>query len=132
MIDESGYISILDSELESTIKKHQSEGWRVFRLPANMSSKDEFFNGVRLTLPLDPPLYSNRSWDALADSLWAGLDGLPDRNIVIVWPSTSRFEMYSVDDFAIAQSILADLPVLLSNNEVTAGSITNVVVLHTS
>ncbi len=36
-------------------------------------------------MPLESELQTNRSWDALADSLWEGLRTLPARQVAIVW-----------------------------------------------
>ena len=70
--------------LEKIAEERRQEGWRIFRLPSNIWTKASFFNAVRRTLPLDPPLHSNRVWDALSDSFWSGLDELDDERIVIV------------------------------------------------
>jgi hypothetical protein len=53
-----------------------------------------FFEAMKALLPLDPPLVGNRSWDALSDSLWSGLDQLAADNIAIVWPSV-RFGIFT-------------------------------------
>jgi len=130
MLSTTGFFTVNALEGEQAIAEREREGWRILRLPAHVTSKDEFFDGVRCTLPLDPPLHSNRSWDALADSLWAGLDGLPDDRIVVVWSDASSMEAHAPDDFAIAAEILRELPQSLSDTEVTAGATKQLLVLR--
>ncbi|NKI96516.1 barstar family protein [Rhizobacter sp. SG703] len=121
MINKAGLFSIDELEVEKVVAECERRGWRVFRLPTNLSSKDEFFEGVRRVLPLDPILQSNRSWDALADSLWAGLDGLDEEKIVIIWPDSSIMELRSPKDYEIAVDVLRALPDSLADKNVTAG-----------
>ena len=122
MLNKTGFFTVEALEAEQTVIEREQSGWRIFRLPSNISSKNEFFEGVRHTLPLDPALHSNRSWDALADSLWAGLDSLPEERIVVVWPDASLMEAQAPDDFAIATNVLTELPISLADVEVTAGA----------
>lgn len=105
-------------------------GWRLFALPAGIGSKDDFFEGVRSTFPLDPPLQSNRSWDALADSLWAGLDGLQEGKLVIVWPNAFRMRGLAPKEFDVATSVLSDLCVSLADIEATVGNTKQLLVLQ--
>lgn len=130
MPDATGLFTIDALEVEQTIAEREKRGWRIFRLPASISSKDDFFEAVRDTLPLEPPLQSNRSWDALSDSLWAGLDRLPDGKIVIVWPEALAMKTHAVQDFDIATDILAELPKSLSNVGITAGATKELLVLQ--
>lgn len=130
MLNRTGFFTVDALEAEQTIAKREQTGWRIFRLPTNISSKDEFFEGVRHTLPLDPALHSNRSWDALADSLWAGLDSLSEERIVVIWPDASRMEAQAPEDFAIATNIFTELPTSLADVEVTAGATKQLLVLR--
>lgn len=130
MLNKAGFFTVGTLEAEQTVAQREQAGWRIFRLPSNISSKDEFFEGVRHTLPLDPALHSNRSWDALADSLWAGLDSLSEERIVVVWPDASRMEIQAPDDFAIATNVFTELPTSLADVEVTAGATKQLLVLR--
>lgn len=44
-----------------------------------------FFLQVRDRLPLDPPLVGAVNWDALSDSLSAGVMGLPEARVALIW-----------------------------------------------
>lgn len=132
MLNATGFFTIDALEAEHAAAEREREGWRIFRLPTAISSKDDFFEGVRQTLPLDPPLQSNRSWDALADSLWAGLDSLPESKVVIVWSGASAMETHAPKDFAIATNILIELPDLLGSVDITAGATKELLVLRVS
>lgn len=130
MLKNIGFFSVDKANADKIILDSKREGMRIFCLPEKISSKDEFFDGVRNTLPLDPPLHSNRSWDALADSLWSGLDELEDENIVIVWRDTKCMETQSPEDFSIAIDILNDLPGTLADLKLTVGMSKKLMVLH--
>lgn len=130
MLNTTGFFTVDALGAEKAIAERERAGWRVFHLPTNISSKDEFFEGVRCTLPLDPALHSNRSWDALADSLWAGLDSLPEEKIVVVWPDASQMETQAPEDFAIATNVFTELPTSFADIEVTAGGTKQLLVLR--
>ena len=129
MPNKAGFFVVDLLKARQTIAEQEEAGGRVFHLPANISSKDEFFEGVRSTLPLDPDLLSNQSWDALADSLWAGLDSLLEEKVVVVWPGGSKMEAQAPEDFAIAVNILTELADSLADVEVTAGATKQLLVL---
>lgn len=81
--------------------------------------------------PLAPPLHSNRSWDALADSLWSGLDELEDEKIAIFWPNSDRMKKAESDAFAIATNILTDLCASLADQNRTTSRTKALVVFQT-
>jgi hypothetical protein len=76
---------------------------------AEHSGRQGFFDSVRNTFPLDPPLIGDRSWDALSDSLWEGLFILPARKIAILWPDSSKFKEDFPADYRIAFAVLVDV-----------------------
>jgi hypothetical protein len=125
-----GLFTIDGTEIERLVASYDREGWRIFRLPGSLASKDEFFEGIRQSLPLDPPLQSNRSWDALSDSLWSGLDNLKEGKIVIVWPDTSRMKALAPEAFSIATSVLMDLISTLADEKTTLGNTKDLRVLQ--
>ena len=93
-------------------------GWLVYLLPPGIADKASFFEGVRAVLPLDPPLVGNQSWDALSDSVWAGLDQTEGKRIAIVWPQARL----AVPELQTAVRILEDLTESLSDMDATSGS----------
>jgi hypothetical protein len=84
--------------------------------------RGSFFEAVRSTFPLDPPLMSDRSWDALSDSLWEGLHGMGQVSVVIAWPDAVAFCTAAPDGFATAIQVLADVADGLADQQATAGS----------
>ncbi|AVH97783.1 MULTISPECIES: barstar family protein [Streptomyces] len=56
-------------------------------------------------------------WDALADSVWGGLDA---PRVVVVWPDAGAVAE-AHGDHAIALDILRDLPTSLADARCTAG-----------
>jgi len=95
--------------------------WRVFRLPPGIRDRTTFFDAVRAVLPLDPPVVTDRSCDALADSLWEGLSVLPDKKIVITWPRHHEFQSEHPFDANIAETILSDLVESLIDQDAIGG-----------
>ncbi len=94
----------------------------VFLLPVGIKDSRTFFEAVKSILPLDPPLVGDRSWDALSDSLWGGIDRLDARRIAVVWPGAVEMEQASPDEFKIVESILVDLSNSLASEEHTVGN----------
>ncbi|NJP99981.1 barstar family protein [Streptomyces zingiberis] len=80
-----------------------------------------FFDAVRRTLPLDPPLVGSGSWDALSDSLWEGIHGQRCERVVIVWPDAASFAEASPEEFRTALDVLADVAETLSDERATVG-----------
>ena len=130
MLDSRGFFNTGAEEAELVLAMCERSGWRIFRLPDGISSKEAFIAGIRSTLPLDPPLYGNKSWDLVPDSLFCGLHAAPDDRIAIVWPDGSRLETQAPADFAIASDILSDLPALLADELATTGDPKQLLVLR--
>lgn len=125
-------VSATQSESAQIIRQRELAGWRVFSFPNSLKSRDDFFEAVRTTFPLDPPLQSNRSWDALSDSLWGGIDSLADREILIVWPNSTAMKEFAPDQFAVALGVLMDLAKSVSSEVMTCGAPKSIVVLLVS
>lgn len=125
-----GFFSVDELTAEKVMHAAHTDGKRVFCFPSHIASKDQFFDGMRATFPLDPPLHGYHGWDALADSLWSGLDELQEQDIVIVWRDSRYMQMQAVEDFAIALDILHDLPGTLADVALTAGQPKQLLVLQ--
>ncbi len=132
MIDEPGVHAVNESQAEDIAQARTRDGWRVFRLPAGIDSRQAFFDAVRATLPLDPPLKGNRSWDALSDSVWSGLDACAENGFVVVWPRYTRMRDAAPADFATATDVLAEVAASLADPEATAGAPKRLVILQAS
>lgn len=79
-------------------------------------------------LPLNPPVFSNDVWEALADSLWQGLYELDEAKIAIVWPRFQAMKATHQDDFEIALSVLVDTASSLAEPRPTVGRTKEVLV----
>jgi Barstar (barnase inhibitor) len=116
-------------ELMKAISDGGLPGWRIFTLPEGIRDKGSFFGAVRETLPLDPPLGTGHKWEAVADSVWGGLDALADRRVAIVWPASFRMALVAPEDFEQAREMFAGVARSLSDPEDTAGEPTVLAVL---
>jgi hypothetical protein len=111
--------------------RHQAEqaGYTTFVLPAKgIIDRTSFFDAIRATFPLDPPLLGSRSWDALSDSLWEGLHKHAARRIAMLWPSTRAMANSASSDFEIALNVLADVASSLADHRGTRDEPKEVVV----
>jgi hypothetical protein len=117
-----------DSNVGRLQEELATTGWTVFLLSSKIRDKGSFFNAIRDALPLDPPVSSDH-WDALADSLWSGLDDLSCEKVAIIWPASMTLLAHAPDDFEIARSIFVDLAASLGDHEATVGSPTRLAVL---
>lgn len=103
---------------------------KVFDMPEGMVDQRSFFQGVRCTLPLDPPVLKDSNWDALADSLWCGLHALSQSSILIVWPSFRGFKERDPEGFAVATELMSVMCTSLSDEALVAGRSKYVTVLQ--
>jgi hypothetical protein len=125
-----GLSRIENLDVSSTRTEAERAGLATFVLPSNgIVDRASFFDAVRGTLPLDPPLLGSRSWDALSDSLWEGLRTHMAPRIAIVWPNTAAMAAGAGSDFEIALQVLADVANSLGDSGLTCGSSKEVVVL---
>ena len=84
MILKQGLHEVTEFDPEAGARELSARGNRVFLLPSGSTDRRSFFDGVRQVLPLDPPVVSHHSWDALSDSLWSGLHDVDDCNIATI------------------------------------------------
>jgi RNAse (barnase) inhibitor barstar len=117
-------------DIEATRCQAEHAGYTMFVLPAeHIVDRASFFDAIRATFPLDPPLVGSRSWDALSDSLWEGLSTHHARRIAILWPSTRAMASASSSDFEIALNVLADVANSLADPRATCGNPKEIAVL---
>ena len=129
MIQKQGLCQIADFDVESGVRDLVNRGDRVFVLPSGIKDKRAFFEGIRKSLPLDPPIVSDRSWDALSDSLWGGLYNVDASSVAIIWPGSAEMAKAQPEDFEIARSVLSDLTESLADAGFTVGNVKQVVVV---
>lgn len=117
-------------DVEAARSQAQQAGFTTFVLPAKgIVDRASFFDAVRATFPLDPPLVGSRSWDALSDSLWEGLYTHSARRIAILWPNTRAMASFASSDFEAALNVLADVANLLADPRATRDNPKEVAVL---
>jgi hypothetical protein len=117
-------------DVEATRLQAEQAGYTTFVLPARgVVDQASFFDAVRATFPLDPPLVGFRSWDALSDSLWEGLYTHPARRLAILWPNTRAMASVASSDFEIALDVLAAVANSLADPRATRDKPKEVVVV---
>jgi Barstar (barnase inhibitor) len=117
-----GLIMVGAAHLDSIVQAAKLEQVPVYVLPdAGVVDRTSFFDAIRATLPLDPPIQSARSWDALSDSLWAGLDKLDADQVLIVWPNAAAMIPASRMEYDQALMVLADVATSLADPKLTQG-----------
>ena len=131
MWNEAGVHEAPSGVVQESEAAYRASGWRVFVIPDGIGSKEQFFDGVVAAFPLDPPLERvSDMWDALDDSLWGGLDALPETQVAILWPRALALADADPAAYEIALSILSGLSESLRNPEYLGGrSPTTVVVV---
>lgn len=129
MIQKQGLRHIADFDVETGARELADRGNRVFLMPCGIKDERAFFEGIRKSLPLDPPVVGDHSWNALSDSLWNGLDGIDACGIAIIWPGSAEMARAQPEDFEVAKSILSDLTESLADAEATVGNVKQVVVI---
>lgn len=117
-------------DIDAVRRRAEQDGFATFVLPiTGIVDKPSFFSAVRATFPLDPPLTSSRSWDALCDSLREGLYTYPARRIAVLWQGTDGMATSASHDFEMALAVLADVASDLADPRATVGAPKEVVFL---
>ncbi|WP_266156911.1 barstar family protein [Dyella silvatica] len=117
-------------DAEAAISCLACNGWTIFRLTSGIRSVPDFFEAIREALPLNPAVLS-QNWDALSDSLWSGLDALPTRRILLLWPFADQLKVADCKGFLVASELLTDLCISLGDEKLTTGNPKSVVVFQT-
>ena len=118
--------------IDAEATRHQAEeaGYTVFVLPEKgIVDRASFFDAVRATFPLDPPVVTCRSWDALSDSLWEGLHTHAAQRIAILWLGTRLMARLAPTDFEIAMEVLTHVANGLADKRATCNKPKEVAVL---
>lgn len=121
MDDEPGLRVVPDLDCDAAREAARRAGATSYVLPRGVVDRASFFDAVRATLPLDPPLQGSASWDALADSLWEGLHQAGARRVWICWPDADAMARAARDDFAQAIRVIASVIELLGDATATNG-----------
>lgn len=116
-------------DVDSTRRELDHAGYFTFVMPSGIGDGTAFFDAVRTTFPLDPPVVGSGSWDALSDSLFEGLHTHPARRIAILWPDTGVMANSASSDFDIALDVLAHIASALADPRMTCDRPTQVAVL---
>jgi hypothetical protein len=117
-------------DVDATRRQAEQAGYTVFVLPENgIVDRASFFEAVRATFPLDPPLIGSHSWDALSDSLWEGLYRHSARRIAILWPKTQFMASSAPADFEVALNALTDVANSLADPRATCDNPKEIAVL---
>jgi len=117
-------------DVEAVLLQAVQGGFSAFVLPAKgIVDQASFFDAMRATFPLDPPVRGSHSWDALSDSLWEGLYVHESRRIAILWPGAHEMANSAATDFETAIQMLASVANVLANSEATLGNPKEVAIL---
>ncbi|WP_326560011.1 barstar family protein [Micromonospora sp. NBC_01796] len=117
-----GVMAVAASEIEAATASARMQGMRVYSLSTGAGGgRDAFFDAVRATLPLDPPLASNYSWDALADSIFGGLVILDVDRVLVVWTDAAEMTAAAPVDADTAASVLVQTAADLAEPRYTQG-----------
>src|ERR1700730_3429432 len=109
-------VSIATSAAGDVAEKARNAGQLVYMLPdSGVDGREGFFLAVRKHLPLDPPIIGTRSWDALSDSLSAGLGEVEHDGLVIIWPNSAAMAKVDPSEYEIAIAVLRHVVETLGN-----------------
>ncbi|MFD2764797.1 barstar family protein [Micromonospora eburnea] len=122
--------AVAASEIEAATAAARAQNMRVYLLSTGAGGgRDAFFDAVRAALPLDPPLVSNNSWDALADSMFGGLVLLDVGQVLVVWTDAAEMIVTAPEDADTAVSVLVQTATDLAEPKYTQGRPLSVTVL---
>lgn len=121
MAETRGVVRMPTGDVARAVNRLRGEHWRMYVLASVIQDQAAFFDAVRAVLPLDPPLVSNRSWEALEDSLWEGLRLLSEDRIAIIWPNVCLIEQNQPRACATAIRVLTDIADTIADDAFTLG-----------
>jgi RNAse (barnase) inhibitor barstar len=125
-----GFHRIDDLDIKALLGEATQAGYVSYVLAgSSIRDRTSFFDEVRATLPLEPPLLRSQGWDALSDSLWEGLFEHTSKKILIVWPGASNMRNSAPSEFELAIGVLADVAKAISDPRFTCGQPKEVSVL---
>jgi len=103
-----GVTRISRGEIDALADAARERGVVVFTLATGAGAdKAAFFNAVRSTMPLDPPLVTYRDvWDALSDAILGGIGMLDLPRAVVAWPDADEMRRAHPVDAQVAEEIL--------------------------
>lgn len=67
-----------------------------------IQNAESLFQQIAGSFPQDPPLSGNCNWDALADSLFGGLDQLGETRVAFIWTHADNMLHSGLDDLLTA------------------------------
>lgn len=103
----------------TTIARHELPVYEI--VVGDPADRDHFFRAVRTVLPLDPPVETSRSWEALADSLFEGLYAVQTDRLLILWRDAYKALAASPRTYEIALDVLDGVARLLGDRGATVG-----------
>lgn len=117
-----GLTVVANLDPDALLLKAKQEGIPAYVLTSTgVLGRESFFDAVRASLPLDPPLLGSRSWDALSDSLWEGLHTIDADRVIIIWPNSAAMCSASRTDYELALNVLRDVATSLADPLSTNG-----------
>jgi hypothetical protein len=124
-----GVLIARKDDIQEVCEEKAKRGREVFDMPSGISNKLEFFNAVRAVLPLDPPLHTDgENWDALNDSLWAGLHSLRIPGSIIVWRKFDSLKNDFSSDFENALGVFNSIANTISDPKYGSGFSSHLIV----
>ena len=100
-------------DLRSTL---QRESYELLEIDdGNIEDADSFFQAIRDTLPLDPPLSGVVNWDAFCDSVWGGLYELGEPRVAIMWTRVERMFAHGLPDLLAVVNCFRDVAIGVNN-----------------
>ena len=96
----SEQIGYMCSELES-------EGYTLFTID-RVRNAAEFFEAVKSSFPLDPPISGRVNWDAFSDSLWSGLETCQSDRVALVVLDATEFQKNDSRAFDLLVECMVD------------------------
>ena len=116
----TGLISMGSIKPQYISRRANDDGLDLYHISTPTGSNvSEFFDSVRSTLPLDPPLVSN-NWDAFIDSLDSGVADLESPGAVIIWADAHNLSRVLPDDSRVAMACLARVTEHVADSDQTS------------
>lgn len=94
--------------VEVAVRSVERAGGRVFRIAGDsIVDQASFVAQLKVSVPLDPPLVTGRSWDAIEDSVFGGIILAVESGVAaLVWVASDVMAHADPHGFAVAVDVL--------------------------
>ncbi|HHJ14476.1 MAG TPA: hypothetical protein ENJ79_08910 [Gammaproteobacteria bacterium] len=97
---------------------NSTNDWVLFQVDCSkVSDRNTLFKCLCAALPMNPLIHSDRSWDALSDSLWGGLHDVRKDKVLIILRGAKNLKSHLSKEYQKVIEIFGDVANTLTKKQ---------------